>query len=40
MRDNHEGLPELIDAYERDGQGRGYNSIKAFDRWPCQPKRR
>ena len=21
MRDNHEGLPELIDAYERDEQG-------------------
>jgi len=27
-----EGLPELIDANERDEQGRGYNSITAFDR--------
>jgi hypothetical protein len=32
IRDNDQGLPELIDAYERDEQGRGYNSITAFDR--------
>ena len=32
MRDNDEGFPELIDAYERDEQGRGNNSITAFDR--------
>ena len=32
MGDNHEGLPELIDVYEGDEQGRGYNSITAFDR--------
>ena len=32
MGDNHEGLPELIDVYEGDERGRGYNSITAFDR--------